>query len=56
LKNQAKKFDKMYSKRAFVHWIVGLGMSEGELDCCREELAGDIKQLEELDIEVDEED
>ena len=29
-KTQTNKFDSMYAKRAFVHWHVGEGMSEGE--------------------------
>ncbi|PFH38634.1 putative alpha-tubulin I [Besnoitia besnoiti] len=33
------KFDKMYSKRAFVHWFVGEGMEEGELTEARDDLA-----------------
>lgn len=33
-----KKFDLMYSKRAFVHWYVGEGMEEGEFTEAREDL------------------
>ncbi len=34
-----RKFDLMYSKRAFVHWYVSEGMEEGEFDESREDLA-----------------
>jgi tubulin alpha len=34
----AKKFDLMYSQRAFVHWYVGEGMEEGEFAEAREDL------------------
>jgi tubulin alpha len=30
LKNLSDKFDKLYRKRAFVHWYVGEGMEEGK--------------------------
>lgn len=33
-----KKFDMMYSKRAFVHWWVGEGMEEGEFVENREDM------------------
>ncbi len=33
-----KKYDMMYSQRAFVHWYVGEGMEEGEFDEAREDL------------------
>merc|ERR1719370_1501222 len=32
----SKKFDMMYSQRAYVHWYVGEGMEEGEFSEARE--------------------
>jgi tubulin alpha len=34
----AKKFDLMYSQRAYVHWYVGEGMEEGEFNEARDNL------------------
>ena len=34
-----KKFDLMYSQRAFVHWYVRHGMEEGEFEEARENIA-----------------
>jgi len=33
-----KKFDMMYSQRAFCHWFIGEGMQEGEFLEAREDL------------------
>ena len=33
-----KKYDLLYSQRAYVHWFVGEGMEEGEFGEAREDL------------------
>ena len=35
IKQTGRAFDKMYAKRAFLHWYYGEGMSEGEFSAQR---------------------
>ena len=47
------KFNLMKRKRAFVHWYVGNGMEEAELDEAFEDLQALEKDYEELNISTD---
>ena len=46
------KFDRMYSKKAFIHWFTGEGMEQGEFNEAREDLEALVKDYEEIGIET----
>jgi tubulin alpha len=50
------KFDMLFSKRSFVHWYVGSGMEEGELSEAREDMEAMIRDYDEIENYVQEED
>ena len=45
LKREAKRFDRLHRKRAFVHWYVGFGMEEGEFSESRVHLQSVMDEL-----------
>ncbi|KAL1451603.1 hypothetical protein WDU94_005964 [Cyamophila willieti] len=51
-----KKFHRMYSKRAFIHWYVGEGMEEGEFSEAWEDVGALCRDYSELEVRGDEHD
>ena len=48
--------DKMFAKRANLHWFVGEGLEEGELWEARENMASLMSEYKELEIDAAERD
>ncbi len=46
----ARKFDLMYTRRAFVHWYVSEGLEEGNFQEARENLANLIEEYEDVAV------
>eukprot|EP01059_Diplonema_ambulator_P006967 TRINITY_DN16538_c0_g1_i1.p1 TRINITY_DN16538_c0_g1~~TRINITY_DN16538_c0_g1_i1.p1 ORF type:complete len:462 (+),score=48.94 TRINITY_DN16538_c0_g1_i1:44-1387(+) len=43
-----RRYDQLFSKRAFIHWFVGEGLSDGEFSCARENIEVLIRDYTEL--------
>jgi len=48
---EGDKFDRLYAKRAFVHWFVGEGMESGEFAEARENLCCIKTDYEQIQVE-----